>query len=81
MGVTLALMLSWGHGTRGEAEAVDLSGVNFSMSISGCDEGTVTTKGGDATCSLASGGTFTLTPHLNRIPPPLDDPPPLFFFY
>ena len=68
VGVTLALMLSWGHGTRGEAEAVDLSGVNFSMSINGCDEGTVTTKGGDATCSLASGGTFTVNFDLDSIP-------------
>ncbi|MCH8949580.1 MAG: hypothetical protein IIB87_04300, partial [Chloroflexi bacterium] len=59
------MMLSWGHGTSGEAEAVNTSGQNFSMSISGCAEGTVTTKGGDAKCSLATSSTFTVNVDLN----------------
>lgn len=76
LAVALVLMVSWGHRTSGEAEAIDTSGVNFSMTISGCDEGTVTTKAGDATCSLAAGGTFTVNFDLNSLPPDLPDSEP-----
>ena len=55
-----------GHATT--ALAVDTSGFEMSINISGCDEGTVTTKGGAAKCTLAPGSTFSVSYDLNTIP-------------
>lgn len=68
-GLLLAIsmaFLAWGHASS--ARAVDTSGFDMSLNITGCAEGTVTTRAAPAKCTLAVGSTFSVSYDLDSIP-------------